>query len=178
MPANPRIVITGGPGSGKTTLIEALAAEGFEVEVEAGRAVIREQQAIDGEALPWADRAAFSEAMLDHDLAAHARRATATEPVFFDRGIPDVVGYLDLCDLPVPARIDAAARANRYRRTAFIAPFWAEIFTQDAERRQDPEEALRTFETMARTYPAYDYELIELPRTSVAERVAFVLNHL
>lgn len=175
---NPRIVITGGPGSGKTTLIEALAAEGFAVEVEAGRAVIREQQAIGGEALPWADRAAFAEAMLDHDLAAYERRATATEPVFFDRGMPDIVGYLDLCGLPVPTRIDAAARTKRYRRTVFIAPFWPDIFTQDAERRQDLDEALRTFEAMARTYPAYGYELIELPRMSVAERVAFVLGHL
>ena len=44
-------VITGGPGSGKTTLIDALARAGFARTVEAGRAIIQDQQAIDGPAL-------------------------------------------------------------------------------------------------------------------------------
>src|SRR3546814_9419519 len=57
-------VITGGPGSGKSTLIEALAVEGFDHMPEAGRAIIRDQVAIGGAALPWADRAAFAELML------------------------------------------------------------------------------------------------------------------
>src|SRR3546814_1006156 len=54
-------VITGGPGSGKSTLIEALAVEGFDHMPEAGRALIRDQVAIGGAALPWAARAARSE---------------------------------------------------------------------------------------------------------------------
>ena len=41
------VVITGGPGAGKTTLIEALAVRGHAVRPEAGRAIIRDQQAID-----------------------------------------------------------------------------------------------------------------------------------
>lgn len=65
MSTNPRIVITGGPGSGKTTLIEALAAAGHVLEPEAGRAVIRQQQAEGGDGLPWRDQARFAELMLD-----------------------------------------------------------------------------------------------------------------
>lgn len=178
MDANPRIVLTGGPGSGKTTLIRALAARGFTIEPEAGRAVIQAQQAAGGHALPWADRMKFAEAMLDSDIAAHARAEGATGPVFFDRGIPDVVGYLDLCGLPVPARLDEAARTLRYRTTVFIAPFWPEIFVRDAERRQDPDEARRTYEAMARVYPAHGYDLVELPLADVGARLAFVLDRL
>ena len=173
-----RIVLTGGPGSGKTTLLEALATAGHATSPEAGRAIIRRQQAIDGEALPWKDRALFAELMLDRELEAHARAESADGPVFFDRGVPDVVGYLTLCGLPVPAHVERAAQDIRYDRRVFIAPVWPEIFGQDAERKQDLDEARRTFDAMAETYPRFGYELIELPRAPVAERLDFVLTTL
>ena len=178
MDGDPRIVITGGPGSGKTSLIEALAALGHPVEPEAGRAVIRSQQAAGGEGLPWKDRALFADLMLDSDIAAHGRHEGAERPVFFDRGIPDVAGYLALCGLPVPERLTTAARTLQYRRIVFIAPVWPDIFEQDAERRQDLAEARRTFEAMAAVYPAFGYALIELPLAPVAERAAFVLERI
>lgn len=173
-----RIVLTGGPGSGKTTLLEALATAGHATSPEAGRAIIRRQQAIDGEALPWKDRALFAELMLDRELEVHARAESADGPVFFDRGVPDVVGYLTLCGLPVPAHMERAAQDIRYDRRVFIAPVWPEIFGQDAERKQDLDEARRTFDAMAETYPRFGYELIELPRAPVAERLDFVLTTL
>nr|WP_313417490.1 AAA family ATPase [Brevundimonas diminuta] len=173
-----RIVLTGGPGSGKTTLLEALATAGHATSPEAGRAIIRRQQAINGEALPWKDRALFAELMLDRELEAHVRAESAAGPVFFDRGVPDVVGYLTLCGLPVPAHVERAAQDIRYDRRVFIAPVWPEIFGQDAERKQDLNEARRTFDAMAETYPRFGYELIELPRTPVAERLDFVLTTL
>ncbi len=173
-----RIVLTGGPGSGKTTLLEALAAAGHATSPEAGRAIIRRQQAIDGEALPWKDRALFAELMLDRELEAHARAESADGSVFFDRGVPDVVGYLTLCGLPVPAHMERAAQDIRYDRRVFIAPVWPEIFGQDAERKQDLDEARRTFDAMAETYPRFGYELIELPQAPVAERLDFVLTTL
>ncbi|MNM94410.1 hypothetical protein D3C81_1068130 [compost metagenome] len=171
-----RIVVTGGPGSGKTSLIEALAAAGHATSPEAGRAVIRRQQAIDGQALPWRDRGLFAELMLDHELEAHARAETATGAVFFDRGVPDVVGYLTLCALPVPAHVERAGRDARYDRPVFIAPVWPEIFAQDAERRQDLDEAQRTFDAMTEVYPRFGYELIELPKAPVADRLSFVMK--
>jgi predicted ATPase len=64
-------VITGGPGSGKSTLVAALAARGYPHMPEAGRAIIRDQVAIGGEALPWSDRRAFAELMLGRELRSH-----------------------------------------------------------------------------------------------------------
>jgi predicted ATPase len=167
-------VITGGPGSGKSTLINALEREGFARTVEAGRAIIKEQVANGGSALPWSDPRAFAERMFAWELRSYARAIENGGIVFFDRGIPDVVGYLRLMNLPVPPRIDAAAISHRYNAQVFIAPPWPAIFAHDAERKQSPEEAARTYQAMVETYADYGYELIELPRTSVAERVAFV----
>src|SRR5262245_62525569 len=64
-------VITGGPGSGKTSLIEALARAGFAHSVEAGRAVIQDQLAIGGSALPLSDLRAFAELMLCWELRSY-----------------------------------------------------------------------------------------------------------
>lgn len=171
-------VVTGGPGSGKTALIEALAREGISCMPEAGRAVIQHQLRIDGTALPWADRAAFAELMLNWDIRSHDEASRSNVPVMMDRGIGDVVGYLTLCGLSVPAHVKRAAELYRYNPRVFIAPYWEEIFTQDAERKQDEAEARATFEVMAATYGDLGYELTILPFASVSDRAAFVLEHL
>ncbi|MBB3997583.1 AAA family ATPase [Aureimonas pseudogalii] len=169
-------VLTGGPGSGKTTLLDALAAAGHRTVPEAGRAVIRDMSRIDGPALPWRDRALFAEAMLLHDLAAWrgACEMGGEAPVFFDRGLADCAGYLTLCGLPLPPHVERAIQELRYAPRVFVAPFWPEIFGQDAERRQDAVEAERTFETMMATYRRAGYETVLLPRTDVGSRVRFV----
>lgn len=93
----------------------------------------------------------------------------------FDRGIPDVTGYLRLSGLPIPPHVEKAAQTFRYNRRVFIAPPWPKIFTQDAERKQSPEEARATCEAMIETYSALGYELIPLPFDSIEHRAQFVL---
>ncbi|WID96455.1 AAA family ATPase [Bosea vestrisii] len=171
-------VVTGGPGAGKTTLLAALAAEGHRIAPEAGRAIIRDQLAIDGPALPWRDRGLFAELMLGFDMRSHGEAQTSMAAVFFDRGIPDTIGYLRLCGLEVPGHLDRAARAFRYASIVFAAPPWREIYAQDAERKQDFAEAERTYDAVTAAYREHGYELVELPRVNVERRVAFVLERV
>ena len=171
-------IVTGGPGSGKSTLIDALAAAGVATSAEVGRAIIREQVAVGGEALPWADERAFAALMLPREIAAHAAALAGGAPTVLDRGVPDVIGFLRVSSLAVPPRFDAAARATRYNARVFLAPFWAEIYTHDAERKQTPAVAQATEAVMRETYAAYGYELVALPLAPVAERVRFVIERL
>ncbi|WP_378950019.1 AAA family ATPase [Mesorhizobium sp. ANAO-SY3R2] len=175
--SNHFFVLTGGPGSGKTTLISALAAAGHAVSVEAGRGIIRDQVAISGTALPWRDPALFAELMLSWEMRSHAIASAATGPVWFDRGVPDVIGYLRLVGLPVPAHVEKAAEEFRYNPMVFVLPHWPEIFTQESERKQDEAEARRTHASMVETYTGCGYDCIEVPRASVDERLQFVLEH-
>jgi predicted ATPase len=168
-------VITGGPGSGKTTLIDALTGHGLCTMPEAGRAIIQNQVAIGGEALPWSDGRAFAELMLGWDIRSYRSALRLSGPVIFDRGVPDVLGYLRLNGLPIPPHVDRAAQIFRYHRRVFLAPPWPEIFTRDAQGKQSFEEAHATYEVMIETYSALGCGLVPLPLDSVEERAQFVL---
>jgi predicted ATPase len=172
------VIITGGPGCGKSTLIEALAAAGHAHMPEAGRSVIIDQLAIGGQALPWGDLALFGELMLQWDLRSHREAAQLSGTVFFDRGLPDMVGFYRLIGRPLPDHVHAAAQRFRYRPTVFIAPYWEQIYRNDDQRKQSPEEAERTYRVMAEVYPRYGYQLRELPKAPVCQRVRFVQDVL
>ena len=171
-------IITGGPGSGKTALIASLASFGFACSVEAGRGIIQDQVRIDGRALPWRDPLLFAELMLSWEMRSYHEAEHREGPVFFDRGVPDVLGYLRLMNIPAPEHMRNAAKEFRYNATVFIAPPWREIFHQDVERKQDFDEAVRTYDALVSTYTGLQYELVELPRATVEERSRFILDHL
>lgn len=168
-------ILTGGPGAGKTTLIEALRQRGFAGSVEAGRGVIQQQVAISGPALHWNDPALFAELMLSWEMRSYDMARNEKGAVFFDRGIPELTGYLKLMGLPVPAHMRKAAEIFRYNRRVFALPPWREIFGQDTERKQDFSEAVRTFEAVTEAYREMGYDLVEVPRAPVEERMNFVL---
>lgn len=170
------VVITGGPGSGKTTLIEALKSAGFRASAEVGRHIIKEQMATGGRALPWVDPPRFAEMMLSCEIQSYRNHAAEPGTVFFDRGVPDVIGYLRLLRLPVPPHMEKAADLFRYNRRVFIAPPWPEIFAQDSERKQTLEEAERTYDAMVGIYAELGYELVEIPRAPVDARRQFILR--
>lgn len=171
-------IISGGPGSGKSSLLMALKDQGYTTMPEAGRTIIQNQVAIGGSALPWANRQAFAELMLGGELRSYHEAKGMAGPVFFDRGVPDVVGYLRVCGLNVPAHIATAAEKSRYNRRVFMAPPWREIFHEDEERKQTWAEAVATCEAMVSAYEALGYEIALLPLVSVAERAAFVREHM
>lgn len=169
-------VVTGGPGSGKSTLLDYLEQQGFMRSVEAGRSIIQEQTMIGGAGLPWEDRILFAELMLSWEMRSYQQGLEQgnTAPVLFDRGVPDIIGYLRLEGLDVPVHIQRAGELFRYNKRVFIAPPWPEIYRQDAERKQDLETARRTFDMMVDVYTELGYELVELPRCSVEERAEYI----
>lgn len=167
-------VVTGGPGSGKTSLIRKLREKSVPCVDEAGRKIIQVQIHIGGRALPWIDPQLYAELMIQDDVFNYL----AADPggvTVFDRGIVDGVGYAELTGFPVPFHLRTAVARCRYNRTVFAAPPWEAIYVRDAERRQDFAESIRTYDALARAYRAAGYDLLELPLAGVEERAEFVL---
>ena len=175
-PQDRLIVVTGGPGTGKTTLLDALTAVGFAATDEAGRAIIRHQTGIGRPDLHIRQPVLFGELMLAWDIRSYHMASATPGPVFFDRAVPELAAYARLIGQDVPPHVDAAAQAHRYHRQVFLAPVWPDIYVQDAERRQTLNDAWRIQDLVTRAYVDYDYEVVELPLTGVGQRVRFVVD--
>jgi len=171
-------IITGGPGVGKTVLLRELDRQGYETVPEDARRIIREQMRINGEGLPWKDKALYSELMLEASIKAYKR--IINEPsiniVFFDRGILDTICYMQMENIPISDELRITVSLHPYQTKVFILPPWEEIYETDSERKQTWEEAVYTFEKMKATYLEFGYEIVEVPKTSVQKRAGFVLD--
>lgn len=175
---NQLFVITGGPGSGKTSLIQALENEGLITSKESGRKIIQDQLVKKGNALPWIDPFGFAELMFKEEISNYALALQIGKQVLFDRGIPDIVGYLKLSKLYVPHYMRRAVQNYRYNRHVFVTPPWPEIYRQDEERKQTLAEAIDTYHIMVKTYAYYNYKAVSIPLLSVNDRVGFIMDHL
>ena len=165
--------LTGGPGVGKTALLEQLGSMGYATVREAARDVIHEQLQIDSEVLPWRDQSAFQRHVLELQLK---RESVADGPVvFMDRGIPDGIAYLRAYNLSVFREMLVHAR-ERYDGVFLIEPHGE--YVDDAERREDPEEAQMLHGVIQATYRDLGYELVNVPSMPVEQRSEFVLERV
>ncbi len=167
-------LISGGPGAGKTTLLEALREAGFAGAEEVSRQLIREQVAEGNSLVPWQDLAGFAELALQRMVQQHEAAVRRGGITFFDRGLPDLVAYLETAGLPVGQPYYQAIAAHPYHRQVFLAPPWPEIYVNDPERWQTLAEATALHEALRRTYQRLGFEVLELPKTTVSERVRWV----
>lgn len=124
------------------------------------------------------DPLGFAEAMLDAHAREFERHSRHDAIVVFDRGFPDVVGFLDVSGLKVPASVDRACRELRYSGPVLRAPAWAEIYRQDAERIQDWAAAVASDQAVTAAWRRYGYPVIDLPLAPVTERLAVLRSAL
>lgn len=172
------VVIIGGPGTGKTTIIDNLLDKGFCCYPEVSREVTIQAQKRGIEQLFLENPILFSEMLLEGRIKQYEN--AKTEPhdiVFLDRGIPDVLAYMHFIGDGYPEHFDLACRNNMYTKI-FILPPWEEIYLSDGERYENYEQAAQIHKHLESTYESYGYNLIKVPKDSVQNRILFILEHL
>jgi predicted ATPase len=172
------IVITGGPGTGKTTIIDTLIEQGYACFPEISRQVTLEAKKQGIEQLFLEKPLLFSELLLEGRRKQHQQATEdVAELVFLDRGIPDILAYMHYIGDSYPAFFDHACREHVYSKI-FVLPPWEEIYESDEARYENFEQAKLIFAHLLETYQKYGYELIEVPRGTVEERIHFILSQL
>lgn len=172
------VVLIGGPSSGKTTLINKLKENGYVCYPEVSREVIKEAQEKGIEQLFLEQPLLFSELLLEgRKKQFHLAKQEASNIVFLDRGIPDVLAYMHYIGDSYPAFFDEACKEHIYSKI-FILPTWKEIYVSDDERYESYEQAVLIQDHLVETYQNYGYKLIEVPKDTVENRMQFILKNL
>lgn len=172
------VVIIGGPGTGKTTIIEGLLAKGYCCYPEISREVTLEAKKQGIEQLFLENPLLFSELLLEgRKKQFHNAHKEPHDIVFLDRGIPDVLAYMHYIGDSYPAFFDQACRDHIYTKI-FLLPPWEDIYISDNERYENFEQAKLIYNHLTETYQKYGYDLIEVPKGTVEERISFILNQL
>ncbi len=173
-----KIAITGGPGTGKSSIINELIRRDYVCFEEISRQVTLEARQDGIEQLFLTNPLLFSEKLLQGrkqqymDASKHN-----TEVVFLDRGLPDVLAYMDYVKDPYPDYFIDTCKTCIYDNVFVLAP-WQEIFTSDSERYENFEQAIVIHDYLLKTYKQFGYDLIDVPFESVSKRTDFIIEHL
>lgn len=176
--ATKRILITGGPGSGKTALIRFLEELDYPVMHEISRQIILEAQQKGIEQLFLKDPVLFSSRLLEARLQQyHGADQLPVSFVFYDRGLPDILAYLNYSKTEFENTFLSACQTHRYD-AVFILPPWKSIYRQDNERYETYEQAVEIYTHLRKTYRELGYSCKPVPPGSLQERSDFILEKL
>ncbi len=172
-----KIVLSGGPSSGKTTLINELEKLGKHCFHEVSRDLIREAQK-KGITQPFLTHPKqFNEEILQSRILQYKSAEKIAQPLcFFDRSIIDIIAYMDYAKQAIPKSFSLACKSYMYD-TIFLLPPWNEIHIQDSERYETFEQAKTIYDCLKNSYLSYGYTVIEVPTGNVSDRVSFILKH-
>ena len=170
-------VITGGPGFGKTVLIEKLRQLGFQTGEETARQIIIQQIENQGDILPWKNSSKFEKLVMQMRID-FLNGIGNQDIAFSDRGLPDQAGYSLYKGKGISKELAYAILFNRYAKKVFVTPPWSQIYTNDSIRRETFEDAEKIHQCILQAYLDNGYELVDLPLTSPDGRIEFILNSL
>ena len=175
MKKSQKIVITGGPGSGKTSLINALHQKGYAIFPEVSRLLIKTALENGVENYFEEKPLEFSATLLKERKAQYSTANKSNESlIFIDRGLPDVFAYL--AANKIPHNFDTAILTNHpYDHIIFLPP-WKEIYQRDRERFESFTMAEQLGEKLFQFYSQLGYSPITIPPAPLTDRCELVIN--
>ena len=168
-----KVIITGPPGSGKSTLLHALEKQGFQCMQEVSRAIIRSEQNLGKDGMPWKNMERFAQLVFNKTLTI----LPTDQSTFCDRSLVDTIAYLEDAQVETLKELKQFKFHDYYHSTVFFTPPWSDIYTQDPQRPQQFEEHIALSEKLKEVYIRLGFRLIQVPLTNIKTRVKFITRN-
>jgi predicted ATPase len=168
-----KYVLTGGPGTGKSSIILALEQMGEYVVREAAEDVITVMQAR-GIKEPWREQG-FQDKILALQIQREERIPKEAKRIFIDRSAADGLAYTEP-GTSIHQRVLEESRKRRYDKIFLIEQLG---FTEKTKvRRECHEEALQKGKMLEDIYKQFGYDIIRILAGPLDERVTNILKEI
>ena len=167
-----KVIITGPPGSGKTSIISQLKKLKYNCLEEVARDFAKETNqkinSIDDDS---------EEIILKERINQYNNCKKGL--YFFDRGVFDSLAYLKFKNLDIDNELwHSFLLKYKYNKNIFFAPAWKDIYINDNKRNEDYKTAELIGKILLNTYKECKYNVIMIPKTSVKKRAQFVIKNI
>ena len=175
MIAPPWYVITGGPSTGKTTLVDLLAKRGYRTAIEEARHYFEIEKALGINSDQARENVRlFQENVLTLQIQLEAS-LDPEELIFLDRALPDELAYYRYLGIEPDRRLDVALQKAHYRKV-FILDLLP--LHHDYVRSEDVQAQHSIQQMLIDVYSARPEPLIRVPVMPTEERADFILKNL
>ncbi len=168
-------VVTGGPCSGKTTLVNALAVRGYKTTIEDARHYI-DLQLADGKTVDE-----IRKHQVDFQLKVlnmQIDQESALDPgdiVFLDRAIPDALAYYHFLHIPEDEELIKMMAVVSYKKVFILDPL---PLVDDYARHEDTAAQKRLQTLITAVYESLPFPVVHVPVLPPDERVEFVIANM
>ncbi|HAL50729.1 MULTISPECIES: ATP-binding protein [Sphingobacterium] len=168
-------VVTGGPCTGKTTVVELLAKRGYAIIAEQARHYI-DTQKIKGRTVEEIknNREQFQMEVLNLQIREEST-LDVNKIAFLDRALPDAMAYYKFLGLKYDRRLIAMCKRFCYQKVFVLDRL---PLINDYARLEDEQDQIRIHNLIIEVYTRFPCPVIQVPVLPPDQRVKFILNNL
>ncbi|GGG43769.1 AAA family ATPase [Bizionia arctica] len=168
-------VITGGPSTGKTTMINMLAERGYKTTIEHARHYI-DTMRVDGQTVEElrSNKREFQHGVLKMQIEQEAS-LNPNDVVFLDRAIPDGLAYYQFLGLEVDKILKEAMRKVNYKMIFILDKL---PLVNDYARLESKNDQNQIHNLITEVYESLPFPVIHVPVLPPSERTNFILNSI
>lgn len=163
-----KIVLTGGPSSGKSSIIEELRRRGYYVVLESALYSIEYANKTNDNIFPWTKFTEFQKRVINFQKQHELEIPEQIKVAILDRCLVDTIAYYKHEGLPVPSEVIEDAKKAGYDKVLLIDMlpeqfYWKTRSGNPRAQSKNYENACKIHKAIKETYESMGIPLIHIP---------------